>query len=398
MCRGQVEQVLDLGNMALTGHFPRLGEHARGGPVRLNRCVNCGVVQLGEDYNLKLLYGDNYGYRSGLNSSMARHLMGIAQEAEQWVKLYKGDLIIDIGSNDGTLLRGYTLPPSIATYVGVDPTADKFAEHYQDHVYVISEFFSARAVRCFTRRRMAKIITTIACFYDLTDPQWFVEQLLDCLADDGIWISEQSYLPAIIDNLAYDTICHEHLEYYRLRDFVTICERHGLRILRVSENDVNGGSFRVTMCREEAPYVGEQDHRITMLEREKKEVDFEKFRQRMKTQRNELQTCLHQIKKQGRTVWGYGASTKGNVILQYCDIYPDLLPCIVEINPDKVDRVTPGTEIPIIGELPAKLGPDAYLVLPWHFKDHICRLETEFLDRGGELIFPLPYLHVLSYD
>jgi len=394
-------EVVHLGERPLSGTFPLPDESVPSGPLRLLRCQACGLVQLGENYRPDLLYGENYGYRSGLNRAMVEHLQDLARYAARVADLQPGDLVVDVGSNDGTLLRSY--PTKGLSKVGIDPTAAKFREHYEPEVEVYPGFFSGEAIEALGIACKARIVTSIACFYDLERPLAFVNDVLEALADDGIWISEQSYLPAMIQAHAYDTICHEHLEYYRLADFAFIARLYGLQILDVAMNDVNGGSFRVTLAREGAPYVGNPAKVNETLAAEDRDYGWLCVPRPMRDlagwlpgHRDALLSTLANFKARGKTVMGYGASTKGNVLLNYCGIGPDLLPAIAEVNEDKFGRVTPGSAIPIIPEAEARERADAFLVLPWHFRREICRKEEGFLLSGGQLIFPLPEVEVIG--
>ena len=376
--------ILDLGEQYLTGVFPPSADAPLGrAPLELVKCSGktggeaCGLVQLRHTYDLAEMYGDNYGYRSSLNRSMVDHLRDIQRDLVALARARKGDVVIDIGSNDGTLLGFY--PAGGADLAGIDPTARKFAAYYKPHIRLIADFFSAAGFRQVFGDRKARIVTSIAMFYDLEQPQDFVRDVASVLADDGVWHFEQSYLPAMIAANAYDTVCHEHLEYYALRQIKYMLDRAGLVILKVAFNDTNGGSFAVTAAKAGAPYPADTAGVEAVL---KSEEDggfnatrpYEDFRRRVFAHRAELVALLERLKAEGRTVFGYGASTKGNVVLQFCGIGPALVPCIAEVNEDKFGRVTPGTHIPIISEAEARARKPAYfLVLPWHFKRAILR-------------------------
>lgn len=402
MCYGhELREVLGVGEQALTGIFPKSRDtEVPGGPLKLVKCGDCGLVQLAHNYDLATLYGDNYGYRSGLNQSMVRHLHGKVKKIESQVSLKAGDLVIDIGSNDSTLLRGYSV--SGLRKLGMDPTGEKFRKYYPDDAELIPDFFSAAAVKKLVGDQKARVVTSIAMFYDLERPLDFVSDILEALAEDGLWVFEQSYLPAMVATHSYDTICHEHLEYYTLKQIQYFTSRLGLKIIDVEFNDANGGSFSVAVARESASYPGADDVVARAIaEEEEAGYDttkpFDDFRSVMTAHRRALRALLRDLKGQGKSVLGYGASTKGNVLLQYCGIDEELLPYIAEVNEDKFGAFTPGTKIPIISELEAReMRPDYFLVLPWHFRDNIVVKEADFLAQGGSLIFPLPALEVVS--
>jgi len=399
-----LKTIIDLGKQALTGLFPLENEKVDKGPLRLVRCVKtktngaCGLLQLYHNYDLSILYGDNYGYRSALNQSMVNHLHSIVDEIKKRVVLKKGDLIIDIASNDGTLLRAYEKNKYIL--VGIDPTIKKFKKFYPANVEMIADFFSAKKIKSKYKNK-AKVITSIAMFYDLESPTKFMEEIKDVLADDGIWVLEQSYMPQMLDNVSYDTICHEHIEYYALQQIKWMTDKVGLKILDVNLNDTNGASFRITIAKEGAPYkVNAKVVNKILKGEDKRGIHTQKvymqFEKDVRKHRKDLKDFLEKALKSKKKILGYGASTKGNVILQYCDISRKLIPFIADVNEYKHGRFTPGTKIPIISEKDAKaMNPDYFMVLPWHFKKNIIEREKMYLKKGGHLFFPLPKLEVV---
>ena len=357
-------------------------------------------MQTRYSYDLGLLYGGQYGYRSGLNRSMVQHLEGIVRGLLGRVCPGPGDLLLDIGANDGTLLSFY--PDEAVDLVGIDPTADRFGEYYKPHIRRIADFFSAEKFRAVFGSRKAKIVTSIAMFYDLDRPLDFMRQVASILDDQGVWHFEQSYLPSMLAAGSYDTACHEHLEYYGLRQIKYMTDRAGLTILDVKLNDVNGGSFAVTAAKSGAGYATNAAELELLLRREEKLgldglAPYRAFQQAAWTHRAELRDLLQTLAAGGRLVIGYGASTKGNVLLQYCGITRQLLPCIAEVNAGKFGCFTPGSEIPIVSESEAlAMRPDYLLVLPWHFRRGICERESAYLDGGGKLIFPLPRIEIVA--
>jgi len=403
----QLVSVLDLGEQFLTGSFPRTPEQpvARA-PMELVKChgpaggEHCGLVQSRYTFDLGLLYGGEYGYRSGLNRSMVAHLECIVRELSNFARPAAGDIVLDIGSNDGTLLSFY--PDNGPELVGMDPTAARFASYYKPHIRRVADFFSGEHFRRLFGQRKAKIVTSIAMFYDLDRPQNFMNDVASVLADDGVWHFEQSYLPAMLAANSYDTACHEHLEYYALRQIKHMTDRAGLKILDVKFNGINGGSFAVTVARADSPHaVRAAVVDGIMRQEEALALDtlppYEAFRHGAFAHREELPALLRRLKAEGRLVLGYGASTKGNVTLQFCGITPDLLPAIAEVNETKFGCFAPGTGIPIISEAEAMARkPDYLLVLPWHFRDNIREREAAFLRQGGKLIFPMPRIEVVG--
>lgn len=394
-----LKTVLSLGTQALTGVFPKSEtQPVTSGPVDMVWCEDCNLVQLKQSYSLGEMYGENYGYRSGLNAAMVRHLEGKIRALEALAQPSAEDIVIDIGSNDATSLKAYT---GKQQRVGIDPTGTKFKKFYTEDIELIPDFFSAQLFNERFPGRTAKIVTSIAMFYDLESPMDFVKEVYNVLAHDGIWHFEQSYLPSMLDTNSYDTICHEHLEFYSLTVVKSMLEKVGFRIIDVQLNDVNGGSFAVTACKQDASYTSNSISVETLLSAEKamklNTIDpYLAFAERVSAHRRELVDLINTLIAGGKKVMGYGASTKGNVLLQYCNFTSDQLSCIAEVNPDKYGSLTPGTHIKIVSEAEAKAGnPDYLLVLPWHFKAGILAREKEYLSKGGKFIFPLPRVEIV---
>jgi NDP-4-keto-2,6-dideoxyhexose 3-C-methyltransferase len=387
-------ETLDLGEQALTGVFPASpGQHVTSGPLKLVKCHGegddiCHLLQLQHTYDLGELYGDNYGYRSGLNASMVRHLESKVQKILQRAPLQPGDLVLDIGSNDGTTLGFY--PQGAWDVIGMDPTGRKFAQYYKPHVKLISDFFSAQKLREKMGDRKAKVVTSFSMFYDLENPVAFAQEVADILATDGIWVLEQSYMPEMLRQISYDTVCHEHLEYYGLAQIAFIAEKVGLKILDVEFNDINGGSFSIACALKASPHQADTEklQRILQGEQQFRQLaPYEEFASAVAQSKRALLAKLRQLKKSGAKIYGMGASTKGNVILQYCGITPDLLPKVGEVNEEKYGKYTPGTCIPIVSETEIlRENPDYVLVLPWHFRSFF---ESSPKFQNTKLLYPL---------
>ena len=403
----QLEPILQFRNMALSGVFPRNPETPiTAGPLELVRCAGsdardvCGLVQLKQIYDIEEMYGQNYGYRSSLNRSMVEHLSRKSKGLAALTRLGAGDLVVDIGSNDGTLLGLYE--PKGLTLVGIDPTAAKFRQYYRRDIHVIPDFFSRDLFRSRFGDRRAKLVTSIAMFYDLEAPLAFMEQVRDILDDDGVWHFEQSYLPTMLRQNAYDTVCHEHLEYYGLRQILWLANKAGLAVVDVTLNDINGGSFAITAMRASAARRPAPAEMEALLAQEKElgldgTAPYQAFRQRIEQNRTRLLEEIGRIQAAGQTILGYGASTKGNTILQYCGITPEMMPAIAEVNADKFGCFTPGGGIPIVSEERARrMKPDYFLVLPWHFRKNLLAREEGWLKSGGRMLFPLPQIDIVS--
>jgi len=398
--------ILNLGEQHLTGIFPKTEDRKLdSGPLELVKCEeteannSCGLLQLKQSYDSNDIYGMDYGYRSGLNQSMVKHLKYRMDDIRKRVSLSLDDIVLDIGSNDGTFLKAFG--ENSATLVGMDPTGKKFKEYYPDYVQLIPDFLSADSFRRTFGDKKAKVITSIAMFYDLEDPLSFMQQVHDILADDGIWVAEQSYMPLMMERNAYDTICHEHLEYYRLKQLKWMADKIGFKIIDIELNDVNGGSFCVTAAKTNSRYPENTKLINELMDEEKaKALDtrapYQEFRQRVYQHRDDLNNFIRQTKSENKKIIGYGASTKGNVVLQFCGLTRNDIPYIAEVNEDKFGSFTPGTRIPIISEDEArKMNPDYFLVLPWHFKENILSREKAYLESGGKFLFPLPTIEVV---
>jgi len=397
----ELVEVLDLGTQTLTGVFPRTRDQAiTAGPLRLVKCMGsqdvCGLLQLQHTYDLSELYGDNYGYRSGLNPAMVTHLQAKVRRILGGITLPNDALIIDIGANDSTTLQAF--PQENTVLVGVDPTGVKFREFYPDHIRLIPDFFSARRVRAaLGDKKRAAVITSFSMFYDLERPLEFVREIRDLLDDEGIWVFEQSYMPTMLMRNSYDTVCHEHLEYYALKQIKWMLDRADMKIVDVTFNDVNGGSFSVTAGpagseRPESPEV----HNILKAET-RSGLDtldpYYAFAHRVAQSRDDLLDFLEQTRKSGSSICGLGASTKGNVLLQYCHITELDIQKIGEVNRCKFGSFTPGTGVPIVSEDEVlSFGTDYLLVLPWHFRGFF---QNHSKLAGRNLIFPLPNLEIV---
>lgn len=392
--------VLSLGNQVLTGVFPNSRDvELTSGPLELVWCPDSGLLQLRHSYDPDEMYGHNYGYCSGLNQSMVNHLRDKVRYLERMMPLNRGDVVLDVGSNDATTLKAYHT--TAIERVGIDPTGRKFAQYYTDDIKLIPEFFSSTAYRS-VQSKPAKIVTSIAMFYDLEDPTKFVREVESILAEDGIWHLEQSYMPSMLRLNSYDTICHEHLEYYSLGIVKTIVEPAGLKIVDVMMNGVNGGSFAVTIAKGANQKVKPNDAIINWLLEQEERMGlttprlYREFEEKVFRHREDLIRLIHALIADGKKVLGYGASTKGNVVLQFCGFSERDIPAIADVNPDKLGCFTPGTHIPIISESDARaMKPDYLLVLPWHFKSGIIEREKEYLMEGGKMIFPFPEIEIV---
>jgi hypothetical protein len=401
ICDSKIYEIYNLGDMSLTGIFPETyTENVPTLPLCLAKCDNCELIQLKHDFAVDKLYGDTYGYRSGLNDSMMTHLCDIIKYVKTKVELNNSDTVIDIGSNDGTLLNNYNMEN--INYIGIDPTAKKYLNFYKNNINVICDFFSEKIFdNIYLKDKKAKIITTISMFYDLPDPLTFVKNIYNLLDDDGVWFSEQSYFLSMIESKSFDTVCQEHIEYYCLKQIKYMCDIVGLKIIDVSFNDTNGGSFCFLTCKQNNNKHTECTELINnILDKEKiffKQNIIKQFSDEIDVIKRSIFDLFVYAKENNMIIHGYGASTKGNVLLQYFNINNCYLEYINEINEYKYGRYTPGTLIKIISDKESKkMNPSYYFVLPWHFKKNIIKKEIDYIKNGGKLIFPLPIFDIID--
>lgn len=392
-------EVISLGVQSLTGVFPGKSEpDPMSGPLVLVQCTDCTLVQLKHSFSPESMYGDNYGYRSGLNSSMVSHLKSKIRLLASKYGINTKSLVLDIGSNDGTSCNfwlDYT-----ENVVGMDPTAFKFREHYNSKVTRVDKFFTKANFQ--EAANKADLITSIAMFYDLDDPVHFARDIHDSLTDKGIWHLEQSYLPSMLATNSYDTICHEHVEYYSLSSLNEIFKRASLKIIDVSLNDVNGGSIAVTVTKVSNNDFSASNYAEWLMEKEKYDLNennatkLSGLGERVARHRDDLKSLLEKLRNEGE-IWALGASTKGNVLLQYCAFDTTTITAIADVNPDKMHKVTPGSRIPIKSEAEwLTANPKFSLVLPWHFKRSFLDRNERYSITGGRLIFPLPRIEVFE--
>lgn len=392
---------IDLGSQFLASNFVPTNEglplDRLKAPLACVVCGSCGLLQLRDTVDRDELFR-SYFYRSGTNPMMREALRDVMAHAKDTVGLEAGDSILDIGANDGTLLSMF---PSDYRRVGVEPAANIDRSGLDDSIRISRTYFTREAAEKLLDGEPARLVTSIAMMYSVPDLNRFVADIKSILASDGVWITQLSYLPRIVDTLSFYDICHEHIYYFTLRTLSKLVERHGLTITDVSENDVNGGSIRAYITHVEsgvAPTSAVQD----LLAKEEQgawddPATYESFMARVDAMRDVVVSYLERRRREGRTVIGLGASTKGNVLLQYFGIDGSLLPAISERNPDKVGLRTLGTDIELISEEAARqLDPAAMLVLIWFFRDELLKRERGYLEQGGSLLFPMPYPHLVT--
>ncbi len=359
-------------------------------PMTLMLCRKCGLVQLRETVLPDLLY-ENYFYRSNVSNTMNRDLRNVVSDVVSRIKLKKGDSVLDIGCNDGLML---TFFPKYLKRVGIDPAKNIDWSHLDKSIRIVNDYFPSPKLK----DNSFKVITTCAMFYDLDDPNKAVNQIKQLLTQDGILCVQVSYLYDTIRDMNFYDMCHEHLEYYSLKTLMYLFEKNGMEVFDASTNAVNGGSMRVMVSLREAKRPISSNVKYLLLREKVLQLEnpetYDTFSKliRMNTQR-----VRDYIKSQKGLVIGLGASTKGNVMLQLCEINNKTMPYISERNPFKVGLKTLGTDMLLISEEEArKLKPDCMFVIPWNFKAEILEREKAYIAKGGKLLFIMPYPYVVD--
>lgn len=403
-----MEKILELGAYFVSDFLKPEHEMRETKPWSLDLYLDktIGAVRLDGVAPLDKMYGQ-YWYRSGINHSMVKQLENIVSEITERIALNPHDVWLDIACNDGTLFK---FIPDTIEKLGIDPADDSYLAESSKLATVKQDFFSKASYASLTDKK-AKVITCIAMFYDLENPRTFIRDIYEVLEDDGVFVAQMSYTPLMLKQLAFDNICHEHVYYYDLTSIKALFESEGFILRDCSLNDTNGGSFRVYFQKktsDEKKFSTKQvrdvcEFRIaSLLEYETKEWNirnpetWKTFGDNIWTLKTQVLAFLQQAKAEGKTVYGYGASTKGNTLLQVFGITPDLVTAIAERSPYKFGLRTVGTNIPIVSEEEMRVAnPDYLLVLPWHFIDDFVRREQTFLKAGGKLVVPCPKFEVL---
>ena len=399
ICKGtKLIDVIKLGHQYITSRFPVYGDFSTPKTdITLCLCEKCALLQLKTTTKSSELYEYEYGYNSGISNTMRYHLKNYKEEIESKIEINKGDIIIDIGCNDCTMLHYYS---SDYRRIGVDPTGTQFKHLYNESVELLPTYFTYDNIKDILGGSSVKMVSSISMFYDLPDPIQFAKDIYKVLDNDGIWTCEQSYLLSMIKTNSIDTICHEHLEYYSLHQIKYIADVSGFKIIDVKFNDCNGGSFRIYFAKKISLKYTENTILINSILNDEsmlnnKETYF-KFMKNCDTEVNKLKSFVKIVNKDDKKMYIYGASTKGNCLLQYANINESDIQFAVERNLKKVGKMT-STGIPIISEATMRENqPEFLLVLPWHFRDEIIIREKDYLDKGGQLVFPFPHFEIVS--
>ncbi len=397
LCRSpHLIEIIDLGMQMIQHAFIHKGKKSPSRskyPTILVRCAqeDCGLVQLKHSINPKILY-EVYWYRSNTNNTMKAHLKALINEALD-TSVVTNPSLLDIGCNDGTMLD---FAPHEYDKTGIDPSDIALGVH--ESIEMINDFFPSKKLD----KRIFDIITSIAMFYDVDDPVGFAKEIKKLLSPDGLWILEVAYLPTTIRNTSYDTICHEHLTYYHLGALDQIARQAGLKVVKADLNGMNGGSIRCYLTHQNSTMYDDIPSDIEKIKNKETQLMkhaeqyFQTFAKKITLHKKNLLSLLQKLRNDGKTIHIYGASTKGNTILQYCGIDNTIIDLAADKNPEKWGARTPHSNIPIVSEQTSKdLKPDYYLVLPWSFRDEFLKREKKFRDTGVKMIFPLPEILIV---
>jgi hypothetical protein len=393
----ELMDILSLGDQYLSD-FVNGDEKPEKYQLDLVLCQQCNLLQLKHSAPVSSLYTDSYGYRSGINQTMRNHLAQLVKEAYQLVLPSTGDIVIDIGCNDGTLLKSYN--DSALIKIGFDPVK-KFAKYISGTgIKFINAYFNKQNYEEYFGQKKARIITAISMFYDLDDPNTFISDLKGILDKNGILIIQQNYLVGMLLQNAFDNIVHEHREYYSLLSLEKLLDRHGFDVFDVELHDLNGGSFRTYICHQGARKITTAVIKLRASENKLGLQDkgiYRQFAGRIHELKEQLYGFIAGEVTKGKTIYVYGASTRGNTLLQYCGLDNTLIKKAVERNEEKWGKTIASVGIPIISEEQArKEKPDYMLVLPWFFKEEFVKREAAYIEQGGKLLFPLPKMEIVG--
>ena len=364
----------------------------------LYECQKCRLAQFSKLPPLEEMYGETYGYRTSLSPLMINHMKNKFKKIIEKKITKKNSSMLDIGSNDGTFLNFFANKKYKNLY-GVDPSSEKFKKYYNKKINLITGYFSKKKIEEFTKDKNKKfdLITSYAMFYDIEDPNSFCRDINNLLTKKGIWILEMSYFPLLLKNLTYDQICHEHVTYYTLTTFEKIIKKNNLKILDFSFNEINGGSIEIICVKKNNKMIVNK-RKIEQIKKQESLINlnsYVKFNDRINNTKKSLNLFLENINT--NDIIGYGASTKGNIVLNHCGLTNKNLKYICDANPYKFNRYTPGSNIKIISKKEMrKKNPKYLLVLIWSFRSEVIKQEINYILKGGKLIFHLPIFHIVD--
>lgn len=389
-------KIIDIGSQCISSVFPiKILNNLKKYSLDLFICDFCELVQFKKTPPFQDMYGLTYGYHTSLSPLMIKHIEEKFKFINKQKFLKRGSFILDIGSNDGTFLNFFSKKNKDLNLYGIDPSAKKFKKYYRKNVNLIVDYFSKESLNNIDKK--FDLITSFAMFYDIEDPNKFCSDVNYLLNNNGIWMLELSYFPLLLKNLTYDQICHEHLCYYTLRSFNKIISRHNLQILDFSFNEINGGSIEIICAKKNSRHRPKTKKIKDQLlyERKINYNSFKKFNARIENTKKTLNFFLSKINK--KDIIAYGASTKGNIVLNHCEITNKQIKYICDANPYKYNRYTPGSNLKIISKREMRLKKPKYLlVLIWSFRKEVIKQEISFLKKGGKLIFHLPIFHIVD--
>jgi SAM-dependent methyltransferase len=398
ICRKQhVEEFLDLGETALANQFLRADELETPEPkypLRVGFCHDCGHVQLLDSVPPLEMFA-NYLYISSASDTLKNHLWELSDDLVGRYRLGKDDLVIDIGCNDGTLLQGFARH-GVRT-LGVDP-AENLAQFSAGDRYI--GLFTGSSSRDIAGKwGKAALITATNTFPHIQNLDDFIEGILHALRPGGAFVIEMHYLLDLVEQVAFDTVYHEHVSYWALAPMKRLFERHGMRVVDAQRVPLHHGQLRVHVQRDGEGDIRPGVEEILAAEKSAGLDRFETyaaFAERAQKIKKDLHEALTAIAKRGERIAGYGAPAKGNTLLGFLEIGPDLLPYIVDRSPLKQGLFTPGTHIPVV--TPERLltdQPEYVLLLAWNFAEEVIKQQAQYLSNGGKFMVPVPEVRLL---
>ena len=392
------KNIFKIEKQVLSSVFPlKKNELKKKYSLNLYKCTNCDLVQFKELAPLDDMYGSNYGYRTSLSPYMINHMQKKYFFIKKNLKNIKN--ILDIGSNDGTFLNFFRGDKSINLY-GIDPSSEKFLKYYDKKINITHDYFSKDVLYGSIKKKLKfDLVTSFAMFYDLSEPNKFIKDISEILKPNGYWMVEFSYLPIFLSNLTYDQICHEHVGYYSLNVFQKMTSKFNFVVKDFSINEINGGSINI-LLKKVSKKTNIPIHVLNQIQKEKAQISdetFKKFQIRVDNTKTTTLELLKNLKNSKKSVIAYGASTKGNIVLNHLNINQSLIKYVCDANPEKYGRYTPGTHLKIISKKEMrKKKPDYLFLLIWSFRSEAIKQEINFLKNGGKFIVHLPSLHIID--
>ena len=397
----KLEKVLDLGGMPLANAFldkNQIEQKESSYPLRVVWCKSCGLLQIDEIVPPEILFR-NYVYVSGTSEALRKHFECLAMEVVNNFKLNNESLVIDIGSNDGTLLEEFKKLG--LKVIGVEPAVNiaKIAE--ENGITTINEFFSENIARKIVKNNgKADVITATNVIAHTNDLDDLLKGVSYLLKDDGVFVIEVPYLVDLLENVEFDTIYHEHLSYFAVYPLKRLFEESDFKIVNIERVKIHGGTIRIFVSKKKSRYnINKNVNQLVLIEKEKKmhEVTvYRNFAERVEKLKEDLVDLLQKLKSENKKVIGYGAAAKGNTLLNYYNIGPDLIEFIADLSPMKQNKFTPGTNIPVYSpDQIYKAKPEYMLILAWNFADEIMKQQSKFREMGGKFIIPVPEVKII---